>query len=124
MTSNIEIMGFGFTAICISFSMISLIRALVANSMLLKHLKQNHYSAWKQFIGETDTEMIRHICLTPLNSKNSYHYFIFKSDEEFDDTQVGIYKRRVRNGAYGFVFNGVASFIGFGLTGFLLTYWS
>src|SRR5205823_5319986 len=109
MPSRIEIMGFGFTAICLSLAVINLVRALTANSTFLTYLKQNHYPEWMKFIGENNMEVMRHICLTPLNSENLYHYFVFRSDEEFGDTRVMNYKRQIRSAAYGFIFNAVAS---------------
>jgi hypothetical protein len=121
MPSRLELIGFGFTILCLILAAYSGMRAVITNSKFLSYLKQNHYQQWNDFLGEDMPDLIRHIYFTPLNSEKSYYYFIFKSREDFGDKQVSEYKKQIRYGLYGFILYAIAGVSSFGITGFVLS---
>jgi hypothetical protein len=121
MPNRIEIIGFGVSILNLILAAISIARALIANSKFLAYLKNNHYEQWNYFLGEDITDQFKHILFTSLSSENSYYYFVFRSKQDFGDSQIKDHKRRIRYAAYGFLVYAVAAFIAFGMTGWLLS---
>ncbi|HUJ80125.1 MAG TPA: hypothetical protein VLY45_07415 [Nitrospiria bacterium] len=121
MPSQLELIGFGFTTLCLALAVYSGMKAFVANSKLISYLKQNHNAQWHKFLGEEIPNLIQHIYLTPLNSEQSYFHFIFNSREDFGDQQIWKYKKQIRYRISGFIVYAIAGIIGFGMIGLVLS---
>jgi hypothetical protein len=106
--THVEVIARAFILLCIVQAALSIFTAVTTNLRFLAYLKEHHYERWCEYLGEDFQTIFKHVYLTPMGSQKSYHHFIFKSQEDFGDTRVREFKRKIRWGAYGFLIGVIA----------------
>ena len=106
--THVEVIVRAFTLLCVVQAALSIFTAVTTNVRFLAYLKEHHYERWCEYLGEEFRTIFKHIYLTPMGSRKSYHHFIFTSQEDFGDARVREFKRKIRWGAYGFLIGMIA----------------